>query len=227
MKKRATKPPEERRAEIVQASRKLFLKEGFSDVAVSRIVSAVGVAQGTFYYYFATKEEVLDAVIEEYVQDIGRAFDAILANEALQPRAALQLMVRTELGFDARRARELYSIKGGDVHTRLFARVTAVLAPRYHALIKRGIERGELASAYPDLVAETILLHLHFLFDRDVLGWSAKKYARRVRAAERLFEVLLEIPAHGLDFHSGASAGAGSKGGRVHSRRQDAAKLLS
>jgi AcrR family transcriptional regulator len=212
MKKRSTKPHDERRAEIVQASRKLFLKEGFTDAAVSRIVSAIGVAQGTFYYYFSTKEEVLDAVIEEYVQDLGRAFDAILADSMLEPLPALQLMVRTELGFDARRARELYSIRGGDVHTRLFSRVTAVLAPRYHALIERGIARGEFASPHPDLVAETILLHLHFLFDRDVLGWSPAQYARRVRAAERLFEILLQIPAHGLDFHSGASMGP--KGGR-------------
>jgi AcrR family transcriptional regulator len=162
------------------------------------------VAQGTFYYYFSSKEEVLDAVIEDYVQDLGRAVDAILSDVAQEPRAALQLMVRTELGFDARRARELYSIKGGDVHTRLFSRVTAVLAPRYRALIERGIAREKFASPYPDLVAETILLHLHFLFDRDVLGWSPAQYARRVRAAERLFEVLLQIPANGLDFHSRA-----------------------
>jgi AcrR family transcriptional regulator len=204
VKRRSTKPPEERRAEIIQAARKLFLREGFTDVAVSRIVSAIGVAQGTFYYYFSTKEEVLDAVVEEYVQDIGGAFDAILADVTHAPRTALQLMVRTELGFDARRARELYSIKGGDVHTRLFSRVTSLLAPRYQAIIERGMARGDFATPYPDLVAETILLHLHFLFDRDVLGWSPAQYARRLEAAERLMEVLLKIPVHGLDFHTGA-----------------------
>ena len=208
MKKRSTKPPEERRAEIIQASRKLFLKEGFNDAAVSRIVRAIGVAQGTFYYYFSTKEQVLDAVIEEYVQDLGGAFDAILADATREPWTSLQLMVRTELGFDARRARELYSIKGGDVHTRLFSRVTAVLAPRYGMIIERGMARGGFSTPHPDLVAESILLHLHFLFDRDVLGWSPVQYARRLQAAERLIEVLLQIPAHSLDFHSRARQGS-------------------
>lgn len=201
--KRIVKKPDERRAEMVAAARKLFLREGFTDVPVSRIVREVGVAQGTFYYYFSSKEEVLDAVIDDYVAGLASGFDAVARDTSRNPRATLEAMVRLELSYDAKRARELASIKGGDVHTRLFSRTTTRLSPRYQAVIEKGIENGAFTTPCPDLVAETILLHIHFLFDRDVFGWSRAEYERRAVAAARLIEVLLELAPNSLDFSFG------------------------
>jgi AcrR family transcriptional regulator len=197
---RISKSPEERRAEIIETARRLFVEEGFADVSVSRIVGEIGVAQGTFYYYFATKEQALDAIVEDYIRELCESFDAIASDPAIDPRTALELMVRKEMGFDAERARELYSIKGGDVHTRLFSSVTAKLAPRYQAIMERGIACGAFASPCPDLIAETIILHVHFLFDRDVLGWSDIDYERRLTASARLLEMLLQLPDKSLNF---------------------------
>jgi len=45
---------EARRGELLEAAGRLFVREGFASVSVSRIVREVGVAQGTFYYYFAS-----------------------------------------------------------------------------------------------------------------------------------------------------------------------------
>jgi AcrR family transcriptional regulator len=197
---RISKSPGERRAEIVETARRLFVKEGFADVSVSRIVGAIGVAQGTFYYYFATKEQVLDAIIEDYIRDLCESFDAIANDPAIDPRTALELMVRKEMGFDADRARELYSIEGGDVHTRLFHCINASLVPRYQAVMERGIACGAFFTPSPDLIAETIILHVHFLFDRDVLGWSDVDYERRLTASARLLETLLQLPNESLNF---------------------------
>jgi AcrR family transcriptional regulator len=197
---RISKSPEERRAEIIETARRLFVKEGFAGVSVKRIVGEIGVAQGTFYYYFATKEKVLDAIIEDYIRELCESFDAIAGDPAMDPRAALELMVRKEMGFDAERARELYSIEGGDVHTRLFHCITMSLAPRYLAAIERGIACGAFVTPSPDLIAETIILHVHFLFDRDVLGWNDEDYERRLTASARLLETLLQLPDESLNF---------------------------
>ena len=61
---RVTKDPEERKKEIMMAAFQLFATKGFQETAVSDIVKKVGVAQGLFYYYFKSKEEVLEAVME-------------------------------------------------------------------------------------------------------------------------------------------------------------------
>ncbi len=67
---RTSKPPEERRGEIVAAARKLFLENGFGAVPVSRILRSIGVSQGTFYYYFPTKEAALDAAHDNWPAEL-------------------------------------------------------------------------------------------------------------------------------------------------------------
>lgn len=61
---RVTKKPEERRQEILDVAERLFRERGFENVQVSDIVASLGVAQGTFYYYFASKDDAMRAILE-------------------------------------------------------------------------------------------------------------------------------------------------------------------
>ena len=55
---------EARRAELVSAAAAVFAERGVANTAVSDIVKAAGVAQGTFYLYFDSKDDVVLAVVE-------------------------------------------------------------------------------------------------------------------------------------------------------------------
>lgn len=61
---RIRKSPEERRQEIVECAGRLFLVQGYDNTAVSDICREVGIAKGTFFYYFATKEEVFEHIMQ-------------------------------------------------------------------------------------------------------------------------------------------------------------------
>jgi len=61
---RVSKSPEERIFEIMGASKELFATKGYEKTSINDIVKKVGVAKGTFYYYFKSKEELLDRMIE-------------------------------------------------------------------------------------------------------------------------------------------------------------------
>ena len=58
----------ERRSEILRAARKVFEERGFLDTRVADIVAAAGVAQGTFYSYFDSKEAVFAEVAQQVVE---------------------------------------------------------------------------------------------------------------------------------------------------------------
>jgi AcrR family transcriptional regulator len=58
----------ERRTEILLAARKVFTERGFLDTRVADIVAAAGVAQGTFYSYFDSKEAVFTEVAQQVVE---------------------------------------------------------------------------------------------------------------------------------------------------------------
>jgi AcrR family transcriptional regulator len=78
---RISKPPQERKKEILDTALELFLKNGYENTSVGDIVSKLGVAQGLFYYYFKSKDEVYRAAMEQYTDD----FAAQLASIVLEP----------------------------------------------------------------------------------------------------------------------------------------------
>src|SRR5262245_29500248 len=55
-----------RRDQIVTAAVELWLEDGFDAVSVEAIARRAGLAKGTVYLYFRTKEEILGAAIERY-----------------------------------------------------------------------------------------------------------------------------------------------------------------
>lgn len=64
---RTVKDPDERRRELIASAQKLFYTKGYESTSVSDIVHEAGVAKGTFYYYFDSKQAVLEAMIDELV----------------------------------------------------------------------------------------------------------------------------------------------------------------
>jgi AcrR family transcriptional regulator len=93
---RITKQPDERRSELLDTAERLFTEHGFASVRVSDIVSAMGVAQGTFYYYYKTKDEVLIALLHQKWQQIAAAISEQVSREqdpAARLSKALALMV--------------------------------------------------------------------------------------------------------------------------------------
>ena len=80
---RTVKNPEERCHEIIDIAEELFLEKGYEQTAVSDIVKKVGVAQGTFYYYFKSKGEVLDAIIARYIEEIKKGVEDIASRDDL------------------------------------------------------------------------------------------------------------------------------------------------
>lgn len=59
----------DRRHQIVEVARSLFEERGLAHTTVKDIARESGVARGLFYYYFADKDAVIEAVLDAYVDD--------------------------------------------------------------------------------------------------------------------------------------------------------------
>jgi len=78
---RIVKDADVRRDELLDTALSLFLECGYERTSVEHITTTVGVAKGTFYHYFATKQELLEQLVERFSDD--------LFVEAEKTRAAL------------------------------------------------------------------------------------------------------------------------------------------
>jgi len=77
--KRVYKSPEARRADILKAGREVFSAVGFSEATIADITAAADMGKGSFYMYFETKDHVLGALWEEYVNAFYDTTEEILS----------------------------------------------------------------------------------------------------------------------------------------------------
>jgi AcrR family transcriptional regulator len=70
-----SKSSDDRRNEFVDAAEKLFKENGIVDTTISSIVKEMDVAKGLFYYYFKSKDDVIDAISEKYNQSFRESMN--------------------------------------------------------------------------------------------------------------------------------------------------------
>lgn len=88
--RRAWKPAAERREEILEAAVRLFKEKGFDDSALTEIAAAAGVATGTVYLYYPSKEHILLAIHEQVHQEVASLLENVIQRLA-RARGADQL----------------------------------------------------------------------------------------------------------------------------------------
>ena len=84
---RSAQAKDDRRAQLLLAARGLFASADFQSVTMAQICADAGVAKGTAYLYFASKETLFLQLVQDQLQDWVNAL--VWALEALTPAAAL------------------------------------------------------------------------------------------------------------------------------------------
>ncbi|PKQ15006.1 MAG: hypothetical protein CVT67_11470 [Actinobacteria bacterium HGW-Actinobacteria-7] len=136
-----------RRAEITAAAAAVFAQRGVAATAVSDIVKAAGVAQGTFYLYFKTKDEVVLAVVEEMAVGMVAAIEAAVhASGATAVDKLLGLRdVLTSFDADAGAvdlADFMHRPENRALHDRLAEIFTPALVPLVEGIVAQGVSEG-------------------------------------------------------------------------------------
>lgn len=74
---------------LISSARRLFVQHGFDAVSVDDIVTEAGVAKGTFYLYFKSKSELVEALIEENLAGLDETIAAAACVPAENPAETL------------------------------------------------------------------------------------------------------------------------------------------
>ena len=159
---RARRTPEARRADLVGAARVLFLERGVDATSIEDITRAAGVAHGTFYLYFKTKDDAVNAAVAqmagELVERVSAAGDADApAGEKLTAiREALVGLSGLAVGADDLIA-HYHGPEHREVHDRLSHEVNRQLVPVIAAIIEQGVAEGVFDVGNPRAAAAFVL----------------------------------------------------------------------
>ena len=96
---RIVKAYDDRYAQFLDVAQELFYQKGYDQTSVQEIIAAMGVAKGLFYYYFRTKGDLLDAVIERMAAQTLQTLSPMLTDPTLDAQSKfLQLLATYRAG---------------------------------------------------------------------------------------------------------------------------------
>ena len=171
---RVTKDPEERKEEIIKTAQMLFIKKGFVETKVSDIVKTIGVSQGVFYYYFNSKDEIIDEIISKYMQKIVNGTVEINENNKLSKIKKLEKMSHKQLEINMKENSNIHSIKGVDVHERIMKRLLLDYVPLMQKAFSKSDNQKDL------FMVEIFVSSGNILFDPGIFQWSKKEKNARI-----------------------------------------------
>ncbi len=158
---RRAKKPEERRAEILEAARRLFAEKGYDATCVSDIVRSIGVAQGTFYWYFRSKEEVFYEVARLYAEGFLEKVEKVAARKDLSALEKLVKLVEVFFGeredWERELVERLHTPTERALHDRIAQEYSMKLLPLLVSVIRQGVEEGVFGTDYPEEAAAFLL----------------------------------------------------------------------
>jgi AcrR family transcriptional regulator len=199
---RIVKKPDVRRQEIISAARALFLQKDYAHTTMQDVMSTLGIAKGTIYHYFASKEELLDAVVQDLVEEYIVAVQETLAISKGSAVDRMRALITAGQIADTQKETLEQLHRPGNIamHSRLLAITISKLAYLYAEVIEQGCAEGIFQVEHPLESAELLIAGIQFLTDEGCYPWSKTDLLRRIKAIPALFDAQLNAPKGTFNF---------------------------
>ena len=199
---RTVKKPDERRSEILAAARRLFQTSDYEKLTMQSLMDELAIAKGTIYHYFRSKEDLLEAVVIQIVEeDVERKRDLMDRTEGTALEKMRVLITAGNLADGHEEVLEhLHTPDNTGMHARQLAVAVDKLAPVYEDLFRQGCREGIFHIDHPRETAEFLLAGIQFLTDGGIYPWTEEDLLRRAQAAPALLEAHLRAPRGSFGF---------------------------
>lgn len=170
---RVIKDAEERRNEILDVAERLFCTKGFDRTSTNDILNEIGIARGTLYYHFKSKEDILDGMIERVTNQIVSKAAVIALDDSVSvlerlTRTILSLNVDNELGDMI--MEQVHKPQNALLHQKLEERLLGRVNILITKIVEDGIKQGIMHTDYPAEAVDMIMTYSYITFD------STKQY---------------------------------------------------
>lgn len=182
---RVVKEAEERRNEILDTADELFGQKGFDGTSTNDILEKVGIARGTLYYHFKSKEDIMDALIERYNTRILGAAKVIAADKSIP---IIERIVRVVLSMNVSGGSEneimehIHKPQNALMHQKIQKIIINGVTPIMAGIIREGIEEGLFSTPFPYECMEMVVAYTNTVFDDNMVEMNNEERASRIQA---------------------------------------------
>jgi len=193
---RIVKEAAERKNEILDAAAELFAARGYEKTSTGDILERVGIARGTLYYHFKSKEDILDALIERVNNALIVGAKQVAGDRSIPVveriiRTVMRLNVdtgETTIGHEV--LEQVHKPQNALMHQKMQQSLLDRVVPLLTGLVEEGNAEGVFHVKYPRETTEMLILYPVTVFD-DRFAQTPEQLAARVQAFIHNTEVLL------------------------------------
>ena len=182
---RTLKEPEVRKNEILDAAERLFSARGFDKATVIDILTSAGIAKGTFYYYFKSKEEVLDAIVKRRNDAGMERAKAIAQDPRLSPEEKITSVIlaqQSQTAVEEEFIPVLHENANALLHEKVLSDSVIRLTPLLAEIVKDGITQKKFNTPFPAESVEILLTAGIMIFDDACFPWSMEEKIAKIPA---------------------------------------------
>lgn len=144
---------------IFEASMKLFAEKGYDATSIEEITATVGVAKGTLYYHFTSKEEIFNFLVEEGMKLLHNSIDiktTKLNNEIDKIKAIILIQIKIVAKYENLITILLSQFWGKEERNKKCKQHIFEYIKKIEDIVREGIEKGEIKAGNPQVIASEI-----------------------------------------------------------------------
>lgn len=194
-----------KRDRILDAMQSLLEDNLASSASVSDIAKKAGIAKGGLYYYFKSKDEVFDALIQRSYESAISKSEELANNTEIKAIDKMQMLftnyVKASCDSSQQNINEvLHNQEKALVHLKSLKVTVEKMSPIISDIINQGIKEGTFNCAFPSQVSKVLLSTLAFLLDNSIFNWSQEESINILKGLADMMEKTLEAPKDSFSF---------------------------
>jgi len=161
---RIIKNPDVRRSEILDVAQRLFYRKGYEQTSVQDIITEIGIAKGTFYHYFDSKLDLLDAMIERMIEQTLQSLQPLVEDEQLSALEKFERFFSNLADWKVENMAFLldfmhiwYKDENAILRDKVKTASVEKTVPLLAQIIEQGMAEGVFTTEYPADIAEIVL----------------------------------------------------------------------
>lgn len=199
---------------ILNTMEELMRKKAAEFISVDEIARCAGISKGSIYYYFSSKNDILDAVIERAYSSVLEEGKALAASSDVDVFRKMEIIYRAclDASGELKRQEALGNYheraQSAFLHQKFSQILIAKLSPILTDILRQGISEGRIRCTNPTESAYIVLLVLTGILDNQLLPMDEEGRKRALSAFSAMQEQSLGLLPGTLNFLAGGKSSA-------------------
>lgn len=190
---------------ILDALAALLQKKNMQDISISEIARTAGIGKGSIYYYFSSKKEILQALVERNYREPLSMAHKLASQTDIPPFQRMAMIFHACRNSSADFLRQSpedpeRSAQQALLHQNYLNCLIRELKPELSTIIAQGIASGQVLFDNPDALAEIVLIVLTVKLDNTINPTSAEETRNTICGLISLLEKVTTEPSGTLNF---------------------------